>query len=154
MTEMTEVTVWWVVLIVGWLATVSSISGAEIAIAALLAVPCALAARWGRRAGDDRWRLRSRWAGWLGRLPAAVVREAVGVVKLAASSSPARGQFRELRLPVEPDAAAQATRAGLSMLVISSAPGSLAVDSGGDRRTILVHVLPVGDDRLTRAVTR
>lgn len=150
---MGELVAWWAALTVVWIATLNSMSIEEAVTAAVLAVPCAIAARWGRRASEGRWRSRPAWAGWVVSVPGAVVRETVGLLRILLWGK-VDGEFTKLRLPAERNGARRDTRAGLSMVTVSTAPGSVVVDSADDGGTIVLHRVPVGNDRLDRAVTR
>jgi len=65
-----EIAAWWAFLVAVWLATLNTFSVAELITAAVLAVPCALAARAARRAAGLRWTIRLGWSRWLLALPA------------------------------------------------------------------------------------
>lgn len=83
MAKFAEFAAWWAGLVLVWLATLSSFSFAELGAAAVVAVPGAVAARAGRVAAGQRWRVDVRWVRWLWFVPWAVVHDTVGVLRLA-----------------------------------------------------------------------
>jgi multisubunit Na+/H+ antiporter MnhE subunit len=127
-----EVTVWWAVLVLVWIATLTTVTVQELVAAGVLAVPCALVARLGRRAIGVSWPMRARWLLWLRKLPWAVLHDTAAVLALAVRPSRS-DRFREVPLP--DDAAQEA----VATVLLSTAPGSVVVDVQDHR--LLVHEL-------------
>jgi multisubunit Na+/H+ antiporter MnhE subunit len=151
-----EITAWWAFLVVVWIASLNTISVAEVVTAAVLAVPCAIAARAGRRAAKLDWRLSARWSRWLLALPGAVVHDTGAVLLLAIRPRTREDddEFRALELPDEPDSARQTGREAVATAVVSATPGSVVVDAQNEHRKLLVHGLPIGRTRLEQEVRR
>ncbi|HEX4226765.1 MAG TPA: hypothetical protein VHZ97_30660 [Pseudonocardiaceae bacterium] len=136
MAKLAEVTVWWAVLLLVWLASLNAFSYAELGTAAGLALPCALAARAARIAAGGRWRIRARW---LLLVPSAILHDMVSLLRLG--SSERDDSFDEIDIH---------GYQAMATIVVSATPGSVVVDADDDR--LLVHRLPIGQTRLTEAV--
>jgi multisubunit Na+/H+ antiporter MnhE subunit len=147
-----EVLVWWLALNGLWLLTVSTPSWPETVVAAVLAVPCAFAARAARRAVDGAWRPRARWGRWLLTVPWTAVRES-GQVLVEVVRHPRAGRFDTVSLPDEPGAVHEA-RAACAAVVVGSTPGTMVVASPPDGRELVVHRLLDGGSRLLDEVRR
>jgi multisubunit Na+/H+ antiporter MnhE subunit len=147
-----EVVAWWVVLVLAWLGTVPTMSLQELITAAVLALPCAVAARLGRRAAGVRWNIRAGWARWLLGLPWAILHDTAAMLALACRGDrPEDDDFEKLPLPKESRVARRTGREALATAVLSATPGSVVVDAGGD---LVVHTVPIGQTTLRRTVTR
>jgi multisubunit Na+/H+ antiporter MnhE subunit len=145
-----EVAVWWAILVVVWLGTVSVVTAQEWLAAAVLAVPCAVAARHGRRAAGAHWAPGAGWTRWLLALPQAVLHDTAAMLVLAVRGDrTSEDGFAELPLP---DDDAGAGREALATVVLSATPGSVVVDAHDQRLT--VHTVPIGHTRLAKAVRR
>ena len=147
MRAVAEVAAWWPVLVLVWLATLNSFSFAELVTAAVLALPCAVAARAARRAAAVHWTFRPRWGKWLLSVPMAIAHDTVGVLLLAVKRS-GDDTFREVRMPKHPDGGQEAA----ATAILSATPGSVVVDAHDD--TLLVHSVPIGRTRLEREISR
>ncbi|HEX3647177.1 MAG TPA: hypothetical protein VHV49_02060 [Pseudonocardiaceae bacterium] len=150
-----ETAVWWVFLVVVWIATLNVFSVQEVIVAAAAAVPCAVAARAARRAAGLRWAVRAGWSRWLLTLPSAVAHDTVAALRLAVaprSTREADDEFRTVDLPGGHDDARWAGRAATTITVLSSTPGSVVIDSDDERGELLTHSLPIGDTRLEQQV--
>lgn len=141
---------WWAFLVVVWIATLNVFSVAEVVVAAVAAVPCAIAVRAARRAAGVRWSVPAGWWRWLLALPAAVVHDTIAALRLAARfrSREAEDEFRVLTLPGGRDS----LRWAGTITVLSATPGSVVVDADDERGELLVHTLPIGRTRLEREV--
>src|SRR4051794_1105451 len=86
-----------------WLLTLSSVSAAELVVAALATAPCAAVAVAARRAVGGSWSPRPRWTAWLVPLPVAVLADTGRVLGRAAAVLAGRripdGELREVQLP-------------------------------------------------------
>lgn len=143
-----EVAGWWAALVLVWLATLNSFSYAELGTCAVIAVPGALAARAGRVAAGQRWRVRARWVRWLRFVPVAVLHDTMGVFRLATRRDrPQDDSFDEVRLR-----AGGAAHEALATAAVSATPGSVVVDADNER--LVVHRVPIGETRLSEAVRR
>ncbi len=143
-----EIVAWWAFLVVVWIATLNVFSVQEVVVAAVLAVPCAFAARAGRRASAVRWRVDPRWARWLLALPAAVAHDLVTVL-----TRPERDDtFQTMKLPEEHDGERRTAREAVTTVVFSATPGSVVVEARDDE--LLVHAVPAGTTRLERELRR
>ena len=151
-----EITAWWVALVGVWLTTLNTYSVAELITAAVLAVPCAVAARAGRRAAGLRWRVDLRWSRWLPALPSAIGHDTVAALSLGLRRRTRErdDEFRALPLPVERDDAARTGREALTTAIVSAAPGTVVLDANEEHDELLVHALPTGGTRLERKVSR
>lgn len=143
----TEVLWWWGACTGIWLLTLSSVTAPELTVAAACGLPCALAARAGRRAVGDMWRPRPAWLAWLAVLPASVAADSARLARLLVQTGgrPADpGRLRDIQLPGSEPGPVAAARRALGSLVISASPGTVVVDSdpGGSRLT--VHALAGG----------
>lgn len=149
-----EIGVWWVLLVAVWIATVNTFSVQEVIVAAVLSVPCAIAARAGRRAAGLCWTVRRGWLRWLLFLPSAIVHDTIAVLKLALRrrSGEDRDEFRALRLPAEDDPALRSGHAAVATAVLSATPGSVVVAADEAKGELLVHAVPDGETRLEREV--
>jgi multisubunit Na+/H+ antiporter MnhE subunit len=150
-----EIAAWWLVLVLVWLATLTVFSMQELIASAVFALPCAVAARHGRRAATGHLSVRPGWARWLLAVPWAVLHDTVGVLALALRADrPDDDEFREVTLAREADPARQAGREALATATLSATPGSVVVDADDTHRRLLVHKLPLHDTPLDRDVAR
>lgn len=151
-----EIAVWWAFLVLVWIATLNTFSWQEVLVAAVLAVPCAVAAAAGRAAAGVRWRVPVAMRRWLLALPAAVAHDVVAVLALGVRSRTREDEdtFRAVRLPSEHDDARLAGREAVSTAILSATPGSVVVDANGEHDELLVHTLPIGRTRLERELSR
>lgn len=152
---MREVLVWWGVLVLVWLGTLNAFSYEELTAAAVLAVPCAIAARLGRRAAGVHWSVDARWARWLVHLPWAILHDTVAMLAVAVRPDrPGDDDFDELELANEPTKARQAGHEALATATLSATPGSVVVDANDEHDRLTVHTVPIGETGLRRAVAR
>ncbi|WP_062987788.1 Na+/H+ antiporter subunit E [Nocardia anaemiae] len=142
-----EIRGWWAVLVLLWLATLTSFGLQELAAAAVLALPAAWAGRVGRLAVQGNWRPPDRIAQLLAALPGAIMSDSWAVLSAAARGRPV-GRFEEDELDAETDARRRAGRAALITGVLSATPGSVVIDADNDG--LLMHVLATPMTRLRR----
>jgi multisubunit Na+/H+ antiporter MnhE subunit len=119
MTKVIESAVWWAVLVGVWLTTLSSFDWQDFVLAAVTAVPCAVAAAGVRRAYGGRWRPASAWT-----LPMAVIRGCGALFSR-------RKQLRHI--PV------RSVQKAVRTVIVSASPGTVVLDDDGD--SLLVHAL-------------
>ncbi|GAA3440539.1 hypothetical protein GCM10018954_101630 [Kutzneria kofuensis] len=113
---------WWAVLVGIWLTTLSTVNWQDLLVAAVLAVPCVVAATLLRVAYGGRWRPARAWT-----LPLEIVRGCGALFS----------RHKELRhIPVS------SLRKGVKTVVVSASPGAVVLDDDGD--SLLVHAL--GDE--------
>jgi multisubunit Na+/H+ antiporter MnhE subunit len=148
-----EITAWWAILVLVWIATLTAVSVQELVAAGVLAVPCAVLARLGRQATDIHWPMRTTWLRWPLRLPWAVLHDTAAVLALAVRRDrPEEDTFREVPLADQDSPSLQPGQEAVATALLSAAPGSVVVDADEDR--LLVHELPIGSTDLDRAVRR
>lgn len=153
MRALLEITAWWVILVLVWIATLTAVTVQELVAAGVLAVPCAVLARLGRQATGIHWPMRAVWFRWPLRLPWAVLHDTVAVLALAfRRDNPQDDRFSEVPLPDQDSDSVRAAQDAAATVLLSSAPGSVVVDADEDR--LLVHELPIGSTDLDRAVRR
>jgi multisubunit Na+/H+ antiporter MnhE subunit len=151
-----EIAAWWAFLLGVWLVTLNTFSVAELITAAVLAVPCAIAARAARRAAGLRWDIRPGWSRWLLALPAAVAHDTAALLwlSLRRRSREHDDEFRTVPLPVEPNESRRTGREAVTTAVLSATPGSVVVDASDEHDALMVHTLPIGRTTLERELRR
>lgn len=146
---LTEILLWWAITAVVWLATLTSFTAAELAVAVGATLPCALAARSARRANRGHWRFRVGWLPW-----AATVLRDVPVQTVQAWAYALmrrrRGVISAVPLPAEPEPVADARRA-VAVLAFATTPGTVVLDCDSQ---VLLHRIRPGTGRLATAVRR
>ncbi len=152
---------WWTGACVGlWLLTLSSVSWPDLVLAAACGLPCAVAARAGRRAAGGRWRPRLRWLAWLGPLAAAIPADLARLFLLASrpgaggAGNGAPGRFGQITMPRGEPVPVASARHALATLAISASPGSLVIDSDPAAGTMDEHALGSGRPHLDQVVAR
>lgn len=159
-----EICGWWLATIGVWLLTLSSVTTPELVTAAVCGLLSGTAAWGGRKAMADAWRIRLRWAAWLGpvavaavldcgRLLALAARQAVLLARGPATQADGPGRLRGLALADVPARHAAARRA-LATIAISSTPGNFVIDSRPDEERLVIHSLVSGWPRVERTVSR
>ncbi len=113
---------WWAVLVGVWLTTLSTVNWQDLLVAAVVAVPCALAAALLRGVYRGCWRPANAWT-----LPSAVVR---GCAALFSRHTALR------HIPSDP------VRKAVKTVIVSASPGTVVLDDEGE--SLLVHDL--GDE--------
>ncbi|GDY29642.1 Na+/H+ antiporter subunit E [Gandjariella thermophila] len=163
MTRLVEVAVWWLVLVLFWLATLSATSRAEFLVALIAGLPCAVAATAARAAGGWRWRVRPAWSRWLVPLIPAAIADTARVLARAAREpragrrEPHRVTERELRripLVAGEDEARSAGWRAVAAALMSATPGTVVLDSPPEEPVLLVHDLDGRPSRLEGVVAR
>jgi hypothetical protein len=134
---------WWLLSVAVWLCALTTVSPAEVAVAAVLAAPIAWVARQARRQVAREWRFRARWfaPGW--RLPAAVVAETAQVWRAAVRS----GRDETTRTV---DLGPEESRRAVGVVLLSTSPGLVVLDTGDDE--VRVHAFRDHPDALEKAV--
>jgi multisubunit Na+/H+ antiporter MnhE subunit len=152
-----EILWWWAAAVAIWALTLSSVSPEELIISAICGLPCAVAARAGRKAVAGRWRPRLRWTTWLLPLLVAVPADAgrllaVTIRRLVTRERP--GDVQEYRLPMGEPPDVAAARHAMAILIVSATPGTFVADSDPEEDTIVVHTLVSGRPRLEQVVRK
>ncbi|MGE2814556.1 hypothetical protein ACQI5H_05335 [Mycobacterium heidelbergense] len=146
-----EVCLWWVLTAGIWLATLSSRTWQELAVMAACTLPCAVLARFARRANAGRWRFRASWLRWPAIAASEVPYQSVRAWAYAVTTR--APEIRELSLPNEPARAAAARRAA-AVLALVTTPGTVVLDSDPRKHSVLVHLIRRRPSRLEKAVQR
>src|SRR5947209_10426979 len=152
-----EIGWWWAAAVAIWALTLSSVSPQELITSAICGLPCAVAARAGRKAVAGRWRPRLRWTTWLlpllvavpadaGRLLAVTIRRLVTREQL--------GDMREYRMPAGEPPDVTAARHALAIMTVSATPGTFVADSDPEENKIMVHTLVSGRPQLEQVVRK
>jgi multisubunit Na+/H+ antiporter MnhE subunit len=152
-----ELLCWWAASLGLWLLTLSSVSPSELAVAIVCGLPCALAARAGRRATGGAWLPRPVWLGWLAVLPASVVADSARLAALLPRAARGRahpGRLRGIQLPRAEPGPVRRARHALGTLALSASPAAIVVDSDPENGTLLVHSFRSGRPHLDRVVAR
>ncbi|SRX95887.1 hypothetical protein MSP7336_04160 [Mycobacterium shimoidei] len=149
---LTEILLWWVLTTVAWLVTLTSFTAAEIALAAMCTLPCAVAARAARRANDGHWRFRIGWLRWAATVLRDVPIQTVQVWKYLLGPR-RRGVISVVNLPAEPERLAAGRRA-LAVLAFATTPGTVVLDCDSDDGVLMLHRVRPGPGRLETVVKR
>lgn len=142
MARVTEVVVWWAVLVAVWMFTLSSVSIQETVVSVIAGLPCALTATAARTAYGREWRPRLRWFRALVLLPGAIIQDTARVLTRPSSLGTRRA------VPVSSDEAHRA----LATVAVSATPGTVVLDDSPEHAELLVHALVPGGSRLERSV--
>lgn len=143
-----EYALWTVAGTLFWLATASTVTAVETAVAAAVSVVCAVLARMARRALPFRARPVRGWLRWVAVVPAATVADMVRLPGWLRT-----GQREELRAAAMPSGSPRQTgwRAG-GIVALSATPGSVVVASDPDSGAVKVHSITSGWPRLDEQV--
>ena len=152
-----EAALWWAVTLGVWLLTLSSVTAADLLVAASCSLPCGVAAVAARRVLGGHWPFPSRAGAWSLRLPLAVAADTVRVLALPWQRVTGRrgdeGTFA--RVPVAPGADGRSvTRRAAAVILLSMSPGSFAVHDDADTGELLVHSLVGGRTGMESVVRR
>lgn len=151
-----EAAVWWAASLGVWLLTLSSVSGAELAVAVPVSLACGLAAVPVRRTIEVRLRFSLRVVRWLPTYPLALLTDTVAMlVRPLQWLLGQRDEGRLVRIPVSAGPAAQAplTRA-VAATLMSSTPGSMVLDIDDDAGELVVHLMVDGRFGMQHVVQR
>lgn len=147
-----ETLLWWSVTFGFWSATLTSTSRAELATAALGSLPCAVVARFARRANGDSWHCRLRWLGWAATVARDVPRQSAAVWRYALRPARRhRSTIGPVLLPAEPEPTASARRA-VALLALASTPATVVLDSAASTNRVLLHRITSATGRLEAQV--
>jgi hypothetical protein len=138
-----EAATWWVVLVVIYLATLTTVTLPEVVAALSVGFVCAIVAVAARWAMGASWRPPKRLIQVALLVPVAVVNDSVRVLALLARPRILRrtvGGLNRIRLPQE-RAALSAGRQALGGLLVSTAPSSVLVDDDPRAPNLVVHRL-------------
>src|SRR6266536_1633190 len=143
--------VWWVALVLVWVASLSTVSVQELAVAGAAAALCVVLTAGARRMVRGRRLPRPRWYRGLWLLPRVVLTDTVGVWRMAARRlrhRPVREETRELRLEHERSPARQAT----AVMLLAATPGTVVVDVDSRANVVLLHSFTASEGPMERAV--
>ncbi|BBZ14544.1 hypothetical protein [Mycobacterium branderi] len=146
---LTEILLWWALTAAVWLATLTSFTAAELAVAVGATLPCAVAARSARRANRGYWRFRVDWFRWAATILRDVPLQAFQTWMYVLMRR-RRGVISAVSLPAEPEPVADARRA-VVVLAFATTPGTVVLDCNSQ---VLLHRIRPGTGRLARAVQR
>jgi multisubunit Na+/H+ antiporter MnhE subunit len=138
-----ELAAWWAVLMVVYLASLTTAKTAEYVAAALAGFVSAVLAVAARRAARAAWRVPRRIGRMALLLPVAAACDAVRTLGLLTRPGALRhmtGSLTELVLPVESPRAADGRRA-IGSVLISATPASLVIDEDPGEGRLTVHRL-------------
>lgn len=150
-----EILCWWAATVAIWALTLSSVPPQELIAAAICGLPCAVAARAGRKAVGGRWRPRLRWTAWLLPLLVSVPADAGRLLTLTVRRLVTRDRLGELQdypMPAGEPPDVAAARHALAVLTVSATPGTFVADSDPEEDTIVVHSLVSGPPQLEQVV--
>lgn len=154
-----EIAAWWVVGLLIWTATLSSVNAAELITGALSAGVCAVLARFARRAMGRQPglapRMWSRWLGWAMIVPVSAAADLVRLVRWLSSGAPEPEQEQRavaVSMPSGDEPTAITWRQGAA-LAVSSTPGSVVVRIEPDNGRLDVDQLVTGWPHLDRRVS-
>jgi multisubunit Na+/H+ antiporter MnhE subunit len=150
-----EILWWWAAAVAIWALTLSSVPPQELIAAAICGLPCAVAARAGRKAVSGGWHPRLRWTAWLLPLllavPADAMRLLIGTVRwLISRQEP--GELQDYAMPAGEPPDVAAARHAMAVLTISATPGTFVADSDPEEDKIVIHTLVSGPPHLERVV--
>lgn len=145
------VAIWWAVLVLFWLATLTEVSWQEVVAAGAAAVLGALVAHVVDREHRGGWRPRSRWARGLLVLPWAVPHDATRVLATAFKRD---GELDTVQLGGQNTKARQAAHEAVATVVLSATPGTVVLDANSGHDKLLVHRMPPGRQEWERMVVR
>jgi multisubunit Na+/H+ antiporter MnhE subunit len=150
-----EIVWWWAAAVAIWALTLSSVPPQELIVSAICGLPCAIAARAGRKAVAGCWRPRLGWVRWLPLFLAAVPADAarllaVTIRRLVTREQP--GGMREYPMPAGEPPDVAAARHAMATLTVSATPGTFVADSDPEEDKIVVHTLVSGWPQLERVV--
>ncbi|HLI55212.1 MAG TPA: Na+/H+ antiporter subunit E [Acidimicrobiales bacterium] len=134
-----EILLWWGASFGVWLISLSALSGQELLVAALASIPCGAAAYGTRRVIGDTWTARPRWLGAALVLPVAIVTDTAQVLWAAATGK--RGRFVRVRTGFAGDSTEARAGRGVAVALVSTSPGSYALDIDPGTGEMLVHSL-------------
>ena len=150
-----EIVWWWAAAIAIWALTLSSVPPQELIASAICGLPCAVAARAGRKAVGGYWRPRLRWAAWLLPLlvavPADAARMLAGTIRWFVTRQ-VPGELQELQIPTGEPPDVAVARHAVAILTISATPGTFVVDSDPEEDKMVIHTLVSGSPNLERVV--
>ncbi|MFI6452723.1 hypothetical protein ACIBF6_14310 [Streptosporangium amethystogenes] len=171
----TKVFLWWIALLMGWLATVPVVTIAELLAATGCGLVCAVVAVLVGRLAGLSWRLEPGWGAWLGPLAVAVVADTVRLpvrvvphmlrdrdwdgrlLRLNPAQAGPETKEPAVTSDTGPDTetpARAAARRAVGTIALSAAPCGLVLDWPADGRPVLLHMLAGDEPSLGRRVIR
>ncbi|NKY87803.1 Na+/H+ antiporter subunit E [Nocardia veterana] len=147
-----EAAAWWLICVVVWQATITAAAWAEVIAAAVLAVPCAVAACAARRVVGGRWRPPPHLPQWIAHTAVAVLRDGAGAFALVLRGRRPVGRFSEFPLAATGSEAQRAGCEAAATVLLSATPGSLVVFSDPESARLRLHTLPIPESGVQRAI--
>jgi len=138
-----EAACWWIACTAVWLATLGTITKAELVVAAGAGLPCAVLACASRRAMRLRARIPARVWRWAFLVPVTAVTDLVRVAGWAVRATSGRGRSSRIvsrALPPGESAPATGWRA-TAAVAVSATPGTLVLDVDPDSGVALMHAI-------------
>jgi multisubunit Na+/H+ antiporter MnhE subunit len=134
---------WAGAVLVVWLLTLASVSGADLTVAGVAAAACGTAAVATRRALGLRLHPSRRYLRWLAPLPVGIAYDTAAVLSLPWRRLFRRGrEGRWVRIPVAPGTGVRASTArAAATMAVSVTPGSFVVDDDPKTGELTVHLL-------------
>jgi multisubunit Na+/H+ antiporter MnhE subunit len=148
-----EIVLWWVLTSAVWLATLSSLTPGELAVAAACTLPCAVVARLARRANGGYWRFRIGWLSWLPIVLRDVLVQTVQAWLYTLIPQRRCAVMAAVAMPAEDERVAAGRRA-VATLSFATTPGTVVCDSDSSTGRVLLHRLGQEQGRLESAVQR
>lgn len=147
-----EVVVWWALAYAVWLLSLSTVPLQELAVAALCALPCGVAAAGARWAIGESWAVKPRWLRPMLVLPFAIVSDAIQVLFSALRLQPSEGRFQRVPSSATGSDAHARGRRALATGLVTASPGSYVLDVDPDSGEMLIHSLASRGPRIERRV--
>lgn len=152
-----ELLCWWAMTVGVWLLTLSSVTLPDLLVAAACGLPCAVAARAGRKAVGGVWRPRPGWIRWWAVLPLSVLADTARVFAVAArrgQESHPPGRVTTVHLPRDAQEPVAAARRALATLAVSSTPGTFVIADDPQALRLVVHSLSEKPTLMEKVVSR
>lgn len=137
-----EISVWWLLCVAVWLASLTSLSVDDVVLGVACALPCAFGAVGARALVESSWQPRLAWMRWYVKVPWAVLLQTVRLLWRAFSGRGIAGVFQTVQLPEAEAEDVSTARQGLLGLALSASPGAYIVDIDPDTRQTLIHTVP------------
>jgi multisubunit Na+/H+ antiporter MnhE subunit len=151
-----ELVAWWAILVVIYLASLTTASAPEYVAAVSSGLVSAVLAVAARRVAAARWGFPGRVLRMGAAMPIALLADWLRVFALLAHPRTLRhasGRLTEVMLPKEP-APTREGRLSAGSWMISATPGTLVIDDEPDEPALTIHRLVDGDPDLAQEVMR
>lgn len=148
-----EILLWWVFTALVWLATLTSITLIDLAVAVVCTLPCAALARSARHANGGNWGFRVGWLAWGSTVARDVAVQTVQAWLYALTRRRRPAVLTAVPLPAEDEQAAAGRRA-VTVLAFATTPGTVVCDCDARTGRVLLHRLGYEQGRLELAAQR